>query len=66
MKVTLKAARVNKGLTQIAAAEQLHVAPKTLICWEKGVTFPNTKQLMELCDLYGCNVWDIFLPNELG
>lgn len=48
MNITIKAARVNKGLTQTEAAKLLHVNIMTLVRWEKGQTEPPyaVKQLM--------------------
>ncbi|WP_278390564.1 helix-turn-helix transcriptional regulator [Lactobacillus acetotolerans] len=45
MKVTLKAARVNSGLSQKEAAKRLGVAESTLYKWESGRNKPNTKYL---------------------
>lgn len=65
MKITLKAARVNAGLTQKGAATRLGVSNKTLCSWENGVTIPNVQQVDSMCDLYGV-AYDnlIFLPNN--
>lgn len=40
-KITLKAARVNAGLTQEEAAQAINVTGRTLISWENGVTYPT-------------------------
>ena len=66
MKVTLRALRVNRGLTQKEAAERLNITPRTLQYWEMNRTFPTTKQLMKICEAYECGIGDIFLPKELG
>lgn len=52
-KITLKAARVNAGFTQIAAAEQLGISVSTLKNWESGKTFPTKPMIDKICDLYG-------------
>lgn len=52
-KFTLKGARVNANLTQLAVAEELNIAPSTLRNWEKGVTFPKQPIIEKLCELYG-------------
>ena len=51
--ITLKAARVNAGLTQLAAADKLNVSVATLKNWERGKTFPKQPQIEALCELYG-------------
>lgn len=52
LKITIKAARVNVGLSQKEAAEKLNVSNKTLCAWEKGNAFPNVQQVNEICALY--------------
>ena len=64
-KITLAAARVNKGLSQKAAAKHLNVSNKTLCNWEKGITFPKPQHIDAICDLYGVNYDDLsFLPSN--
>lgn len=53
MKITLKAARINKGLTQVDVATALNVNKKTVSSWENGRTMPNTKLIEPLCALLG-------------
>ena len=63
LKISLKSARVNAGLTQKEVAETLDVSNKTVCSWEKGETFPRTDQIDALCNLYGVSYDDIkFLP----
>lgn len=64
-KMTLKAARVNAGLSQKAAASDLGVSNKTLGNWESGVSFPKANQIILLCNLYKVTYDDlIFLPSD--
>ena len=51
-KVSLAAARVNKGIKQQDAAKAIGVMPQTLRNWEKGKTTPNFAQTQKLCELY--------------
>ena len=53
IKMTLKAARVNKGLTQSDIAHDLGVNKKTVWSWENHKTMPNAKLIQPLCDLLG-------------
>lgn len=53
MRITIKAARVNKGISQKDAAKSLGVSNKTLSSWENGETFPNQKYIEPICELYG-------------
>lgn len=65
MKVSIKALRVNANLNQKEAAKSLGIAPVTLIKWESNKTSPTVEQLVKMCNLYGCTVDDIFLPESL-
>lgn len=60
LKITLAAARVNKGIKQGEAAKLIGVMPQTLRNWEKGKTFPNPAQLDKMCKLYEVAFDDIF------
>lgn len=62
MQISMKAARVNAGLTQKQAADLLKVSNVTIIKWEKGITYPRIDQFQELAAAYGVTVDDIFLP----
>lgn len=66
MKVSLKALRANRNLTLTEASKELGVGRNTLFLWEKNERFPNTKQLVKICEVYGCRVEDIFLPADLA
>ena len=66
MKVSIKALRVNSGLSQVEAAEKIGVTGRTLQNWEKYKTFPMADQLLKICTVYGCELSDIFLPDMLA
>lgn len=51
--ITLKAARVNAGLTQTDVAAILGVAVSTVRNWENGTTFPKQPAIEKMCELYG-------------
>ena len=64
-KITLKAARVNAGLTQKGAADKIGISNKTLHNWENGRSFPDVMQVNALCEAYGVLYDDIiFLPSD--
>lgn len=64
MTITLKAARVNKGLTQLEAAKLLKVSKDTVGNWERGRSYPNMKNIKEIEKVYGVSYDDlIFLPS---
>jgi transcriptional regulator with XRE-family HTH domain len=65
VKITIKAARVNIGLSQKAAADRLGVSNKTLGNWENGITYPPADKILAICELYGVP-YDMlnFLPSD--
>lgn len=64
LKISLKAARVNKGLSQKEAAEAIHVDRGTIIRWENGKSYPDGLKLIELCRLYEIPLDNIFLKQQ--
>lgn len=65
MAITLKAARVNRGLTQSEAGKLLGVSQYTLGNWEAGKTFPDALQILKIQEVYGVGYDDlIFLPSN--
>lgn len=65
MKITLKAARVNAGLTQDEAIRKLYISKSTLINYEKYRTIPDIDTAIQMATLYGLSVNDlIFLPEN--
>ena len=51
-KITLKAARVNAGMTQEDVAREMHRTKQTIVNWEAGVTAIRPNDLQALSDLY--------------
>ncbi len=67
MKITLRAARVNKGLTQMEAAEMLNISKETISNYENGKSFPDVKIIKKMEFLYGVSYDDInFLSKNNG
>lgn len=62
LQITLRAARVNAGLTQEEVAKKLHVNKQTIVNWENNLSEPKISQARALCDLYGISINNIFLP----
>ena len=48
-KLSLKALRVNAGLSQEGAAKELSVSTSTLGNWESGKSFPKQPNIEKLC-----------------
>ncbi|MDO4170808.1 MAG: helix-turn-helix transcriptional regulator [Lachnospiraceae bacterium] len=66
MKISIKGARVEKGMTQQQSGDAMGVTRETISNWERGITAPTAPQLMKLCELYGVNISDIFLIENLA
>lgn len=65
MKVTLKAARTNVGLTQQEAADKIGVTVDTMSNWERAKSFPNALQIRRIEEVYGVSYDNlIFLPSN--
>lgn len=65
MQITLKAARMNKQLTQRDAAAKIGVTSDTIGNWERGKSFPDAMQIKRIEEVYNVRYDDlIFLPNK--
>lgn len=61
----LRELREARGLTQKAAAQELHIQPQTLCGWEKGTRRPSADVLPAIADLYDVSV-DALFGRELN
>ena len=52
-KISMKAARINKGYSQDKAAFLLGISKATLVNYEKGYTAPKLKVAKMMATLYG-------------
>lgn len=59
MAITLKAARVNAGLTQKEAAKALNIAKGTLASYEMYRTKPDIEKSKQMAVLYNMTVDDL-------
>lgn len=67
MPMTLKSARVNKGLTQVQAAKEIGVTVDTLSNYERGKSFPDVPVIQRIEAVYGVPYSElIFLPKNYG
>ena len=65
MKITLKAARVNAGLTQAEAAKTIGIGVVTLIKWEKNPDRMPVYMQRQIADAYNLLPENIkFLPDN--
>ena len=63
-RVTLKAARVNAGMSQKAAAAALAINPATLHSYEKGRTIPDWDMVRRIEALYNFPAEFIFFGSD--
>lgn len=54
--MTLKAARVNAGLTQIEAAKLIGTTKNTISNYERYLSKPSIEMAQKLAKAYGCSV----------
>lgn len=64
IKITLKAARINIGLSQKEAAEKLGVHYQTLASWEKDSSDMPHSKINAAAKLYGIPMRNIFFGKE--
>lgn len=64
-KLTLKAARVNKGFTQAEAAAKIGVSTNTLCAYERGTTFPDVRVLKRIEDVYGIEYRNLIFLEDI-
>lgn len=66
MKITIKAARVNKNLSQKEAAKLIGVSKDTVGAWDRGKSMPNAKYIPAIEKVYGVSYKDlIFFTKQL-
>lgn len=59
MKITIKAARVNKNLSQKEAASLIGVSKDTIGAWDRGKSMPNAKYIPAIEKVYGVSYKDL-------
>ena len=65
MPVTLKAARINVGLTRKEAAKKIGVSADTLGNYERGKSYPDIPVLKAIEKIYGVPYNDLIFANKL-
>ena len=64
-KITLRAARINTGLTQIGVLAKAGIARSTLTRWERYETSPSERNRRILCSLYGMKEDEILWEKQM-
>ena len=65
MRITMKAARVNRNLNQAEAAKLLGISRKTLQNYEAGASFPDIPILKRIESLYKVSYSDIIFDQAI-
>lgn len=66
LKITIKAARVNKGLTQTEAAEKIGCSKFSIWCYETGRTVPNWAIVLRMEEVYGIPADHLIFTRDLA
>lgn len=67
MGITLKAARINKNLTQEEAAKMIGISKESLSNYERAKSFPDVPIIKKMEVVYGIEYKElIFLPDNNG
>ena len=53
MRISIKAARTDKNLTQAEFAKAVGVTKKTVWAWENGKSKPNVNKIEPICSVLG-------------
>lgn len=64
MAISIKAARVNAGMTQTEVAERVGKTKNTIASYEAYTTTPDIKVAQALAELFGMTLDDIIWTNE--
>lgn len=57
--ISLRAARVNKGLSTAEVARELRVSTNSVSKWETGAVKPTLATAKMLCELYDVDIYNI-------
>ena len=55
----LRLKRKERGLSQESLAEQLHVVRQTISKWEKGISVPDSEQLIKIAEILETTVSEL-------
>lgn len=67
MRVTIRAARINRDLTQAEFARKIGVSESTIRNWESNKSAPRADLMPKICNVLNCEIEDIiFLPVSCG
>jgi DNA-binding XRE family transcriptional regulator len=59
LRVSIKAMRIHRNMTQLELANALKVNKKTVNLWENGKTVPGVDKIEPICTVLRCSYDDI-------
>ena len=66
LKISLRAARINAGMTQKEVADKLRKHKMTIAHWENGQTPVDMANFAAMCNLYGVPENCVIMPKKLA
>ena len=60
IELRLKAYRIKLGMSQREVSDMMKITQAYYWKWEKGKSFPNAQQIIELCEIFKCTPNDLF------
>ena len=60
IELRLKTYRLKFGLSQREVSDMMKITQAYYWKWEKGKSFPNAHQIMDLCEIFKCTPNDLF------
>ena len=60
IELRLKTYRLKQGLSQREVSDMMKITQAYYWKWEKGKSFPNAQQIMDLCEIFNCTPNDLF------
>ena len=64
--ITMRAARVNAGLTQPQMADMMDKSDATIRAWERDEKMPKADEFKKYCEICGLETSDVRLPEVFG
>lgn len=64
MKISMRAARINKNISRKEEAEALGVSYSTVVKWENETSVPSADKFLAFCDLVAMSPEDIRVPRS--
>lgn len=61
--VNIQYLRKREDMTQEEFAEKMNVSRQTVSKWESDASFPETDKILQICDLFSCNLDDLMRGN---